>query len=197
MGWTVYYASNSPTDTEAERREIEKLFTFTNAETGTSMQALAASKVGSTWYVAARVTGRPDPGPYVPAPDGSYVIAGIVLTSRKQGEWGYKDMEECSGPNEAKAPRRILDLLSPLDPDHPRANYALDWRHRCAIKPIRPKPGQRVRLPRALTYGTVEVQEVTCTTYLRRGKARTCYHHPEVGLLRVRPDDLIGAQIIA
>lgn len=40
--------------------------------------------------------------------------------------FGYKDMDEQSGPVEATCPRSVLELLS--ETSHP---YALDWRNRC------------------------------------------------------------------
>lgn len=103
-------------------------------ETGPyTAECLIASKVGSVWYLAIRLT--PKPGQevaeppmrgYVPDDTGRIVYAGVVLTSRRDGEWGYKDLCETMGPHEAQAPLKLLDLLSPLDPETGR--YAQGWR---------------------------------------------------------------------
>ncbi len=62
--------------------------------------------------------------------------------------FGYKDMVEGMGPNEADCPEAILDLLTPTK--HP---YAIGWRARCranaearralVAKP-KPRPGQSI-----------------------------------------------------
>ena len=118
-----------------------------------------ASKVGSTWYLAIRLT--PKPGQqvaelamrgYVPDAAGAIVYAGVVLTSRRDGEWGYKAMCETMGPHEAAAPCKLLDLLSPLDPKV--ETFAAAWRERVAAhhaaRRARPKvrPGDVIEFER-------------------------------------------------
>ena len=180
------------------------IFELTQAakDSGMSLDVLQLSKVGSVWYAAVKVTGSPNPAPYVPDESGSYVAAAVVLTTRRGGEWGYKDMSETSGPNAAHAPLSLIDKLSPLS-DHGAAVYAKSWRGRCAVHAARIKPqeGDRIRLAAPLPFTgrngqPVAVQEVTATHYVTRGKRRRCYMHPEVGLLRIRPDDLTGATLL-
>lgn len=200
MGWTVHYRHNSPQGHAAEKAEIVNLFTPAE-NSGVTFDVLQASKVGSVWYVAVRMTGA-NPAPYIADADGSFVFCAVILTSRKNGEWGYKDMTETMGPVESKAPASILAKLSPLD-DSDRATYAREWRARCRAYAARVKPrhGDRVKLAEPVPFTglqgqKVDVQDVECTFYMRRGKKRTCYRHPDVGLLRLRPEHLTGATIV-
>lgn len=198
MGWTVHHKYNSPRTHAEERAEIDRLFVPTKPafDRGVRYTILQASKVGSVWYVAARLEGAPElAAPYIPAPDGSFVFAAVILTSCKGGEWGYKDMTEVMGPNESKAPLSLLDRLSPLD-DSDRATHARAWRARCRTYAarIKPRQGDVLRLAEPVSIGGVTVDRVTVTSYTSRGKARTCYTAPGVGLFRLRPDHLIGAE---
>ena len=206
MGWTVYYRQNSPRTYAAEKAEILNLFSVTDAAAakGISMDVLQASKVDSTWYVAVKVTGRGDSAaPYVTDADGTYVAAAVILTSRKNGEWGYKDMTETMGPRESKAPATLLAKLSPLRDGDGNGAFARRWRADCEeyANRVKPKHGDRIKLAEPVTFPrlkgqSVKVTEVECTYYMRRGKKLTCYRHPDVGLLRLRPDHLRGATII-
>lgn len=65
--------------------------------------------------------------------------------------FGYKDMDEQSGPVEANCPRSILELLT--SSSHP---YALDWRNRCyamlRLKERKVADGDILRLPEPLRF---------------------------------------------
>lgn len=128
MGWTFYH--NRPASPSAE---IKRLCTFATEEK--SAAPIKACLVGSTWYVAVRVQmlgdaaipGGCDPhDAYDLDATGAYTFAAVFLTRVDGGEWGYKAMDECMGPNEAEAPLTLLKLLSPTSRD-----YALEWRERC------------------------------------------------------------------
>lgn len=78
------------------------------------------------------------------------VIALIYLTKKYRDHYnfGYKDMEETCGPNETKCPKRILDLLTPLDELYKEEScgkkWAGEWREACrkyleAAKTPKPK----------------------------------------------------------
>lgn len=165
MGWMIYH--HVPSDIRAE---IVGLCS--------PHEVLQASKVGSTWYVAARLKGTEE------------VLAFVFLTQTRNGEWGYKDMDETMGPNEAKAPVGLLDLLT-----EPKNDYAARWRERCrewAARP-RPKTGETWRLATPVRFGGIEVQTITKVDLPRR---RGVWSHPAVGLLRLRPDQLVGAELI-
>lgn len=68
------------------------------------------------------------------------VTALVILLGFYKGHenFGWKDMDESMGPNEAECPERILDLLTPID-----SEYANNWRKRCrdaiAYKKAKPK----------------------------------------------------------
>ena len=129
MGWTFY--TDRRVQTYAyERAEIVKLCTYKSPVRQCAL--VKASKVGTTWYAATKITGS-DAAPiedntYVTDGDGSITFAAVFLTRYDDGCWGYKDMEESMGPAQSQAPLSILDLLSELkDPN----GYAYAWRQRC------------------------------------------------------------------
>ena len=191
MGWTVYY--HTPTD---ERAEIMRICM------GEHLTPLAASKVGSTWYVAIRSTHPGGASDYVTDLDGSFTFAAVILTSRAGGEWGYKDMDEGMGPNEARCPKYLLDMLSPLKPD--AARYAADWRQRCHDQRQKKtgaqafKIGDKIKLPAPLTFNNgTEADTFTVTSYRRGRRNMRAYHAEGVGLCRIDARHLEGAQRIA
>jgi hypothetical protein len=105
VGWTFYHRDNGETNLEHFRAK------FTNYE------LLDGMTVGGTFYGALR-----DPE------DGS-VTAVVFLTRRVPRDYynfGYKDMDEAMGPNEARCPERILALLTEAPNE-----YAHEWRNRC------------------------------------------------------------------
>lgn len=200
MGWLIYSRSDSPRTYAEERAEIERLCTF---ETDTrNFAPVQLSKVGSVWYAAVKVLPKVgatlDQNAFQPDPDGGYTFAVVFLTSRRDGEWGYKDMDETMGPNESKAPVSLLRKLSNLkDPD----GYATAWRERCMrwaeSKPPALKTGDVIRTrPIKLTNGT-KVQNFRVDTYRRRGKNRKVYHCIDNGgIYSLRREQLTGLEII-
>lgn len=99
--------------------------------------------------------------------------------------FGYKEMDEGMGPNEADCPESILDLLTPTD-----WSFALDWRARCrqnaakrravAAKPT-PRPGQVIlfETPVAFADGRSFVRlEVVGS---RRSRRTVLFRDPERG----------------
>ncbi len=111
MGWTILYRYNSPKNYAEEKQLIIDLF-----RPAEKFDVLQASKVGSVWYVAARLK----------LEENSPVIACVIQTSRKNGEFGYKDMDETMHPYFYGAPLSLLNKLTPTD--NARAN---DWRNEC------------------------------------------------------------------
>ena len=198
MGWTFYTDRRVNTYAE-ERAEIEKLCTYTNPVRQCAL--VKASKVGTTWYAAAKITGS-DAAPiedntYVTDGDGSITFAAVFLTRYDDGCWGYKDMEESMGPAQSQAPLSILDLLSELkDPN----GYAYAWRQRrrewAAIPDY--NEGDRIQLtePVSLTDGST-CQIVTATHYISHGQKRRCYRIEETrGLVRLSKASLAGSKLI-
>lgn len=93
--------------------------------------------------------------------------------------FGYKDMDENSGPNKAECPERILALLDPATQE-----YAIDWRRRCVVS---------LRLRRRTIADGAKIQladEMTFTDghrgrdfiVVKRGR-KTCFRNPETGRL--------------
>ena len=135
MGWTTYAAYCSPKTREEERAEIERLYTSLVESAPYTAECLMASKVGQRLVSGDPPHAEARPGDRRAAHarlrarcPGRIVYAGVVLTSRRDGEWGYKDLCETMGPHEAQAPLKLLDLLSPLDPEAGR--YARGWREK-------------------------------------------------------------------
>jgi hypothetical protein len=184
MGWTTYAAYCSPKTREEERDEIVELYTDLAPDAPHTAECLMASKVGSTWYLAVRLIpkpGREVPEPlmrrYVPDASGAVVYAGIVLTSRRDGEWGYKDMCETMGPHEVAAPLKLLDLLSPLDPKV--ETFAAAWRERVAAHHaakrarLSVRPGDVVEFDEAIELtGGLKARRFRAYAYRRHSGAR-------------------------
>ena len=184
MGWTTYAAYRSPKTRAEERDEVIDLYTDLVSDAPHTAECLMASKVGSVWYLAIRLT--PKPGRemsepltrgYVPDAAGAIVYAGIVLTSRRDGEWGYKAMCETMGPHEAAAPGKLLDLLSPLVPEV--ETFAGAWRERVAAhhaaRRARPKvrPGDVVEFDEPVEFtGGLKVRRFRAYAYRRHPGAR-------------------------
>lgn len=114
---------------------------------GEHYEILASGMTGSTFYAAVRDTRTGE------------VDAFVALTARSKGyyNWGYKDMDERMGPNEASAPARVLDLLSPLpecDHDHTDerrycgTQAAREWRAACRERLA------RIERSKSVTQGT-------------------------------------------
>jgi hypothetical protein len=100
-----------------------------------SWEVLGCATVRNTVYMAIR---------RVRADGSSYVFAGATLTKHwpraKDGHnFGWKDLDESSGPCESDCPARILKLLSPLDPADDKNQYAIAWRARCQANLARNK----------------------------------------------------------
>ena len=152
MGWSIY--SHTPASI---RDEITRLCTWGN-ETGRAY-SLQISQKGTVWYAAVRSepaagrteTGRDSTGSFETDATGAYVFAAVFLTCRDNGGWGYKSMDETMGPNEAQAPVKLLDMLSPTT-----SEYAQKWRQKCrdnAALTSRPlKPGDLIRLEQPLRF---------------------------------------------
>lgn len=133
MGWTFYSANHSPKTRDEEKREITRIMWWQSAD-GCG-ELLGASKVGNVWYCAVKAT-HSDPEyrrPYLAAEDGSITFGAVVLTERSGGEWGYKTMTEGCGPVASDCPKKVLALLSSLDPAQAGADADTirRWRDKC------------------------------------------------------------------
>ena len=199
MGW-LFYTDRRVQSYAEEKAEITRLCTF---ETDTRRTTLVkASKVGSTWYAAAKVESL-DAAPledrtYVTDKDGTFTFGAVIFTRYDDGCWGYKDMEESAGPGESRAPLSILNLLSELkDPD----SYAHAWRQRCRDWAAIPDyaEGDKIKLasPVTLSDGSI-CQIVTATHYRRERQKRRCYRIEETGgLVWLSKASLAGSTLIS
>jgi hypothetical protein len=64
----------------------------------------------------------------------SQVFCAVYLLrwSRERGyNFSYKPMTEFVGPGESECPKRILNLLSPLNDENDSNGWAKEWRKRC------------------------------------------------------------------
>lgn len=132
MGWTTYHRAKGQTDREHFAGEWPQA------------EILDCATVGRTFYAAVKRQGSDE------------VFAIIVLTRWFRGDYynfGVKEMDESMGPNEARCPVRILDLLSPTTHE-----YALEWRQACRdlgarrATAAKVKRGDRVRFAEPLRF---------------------------------------------
>ncbi|TRD17306.1 DUF6927 domain-containing protein [Palleronia caenipelagi] len=198
MGWLFYTDQRVKTYAD-QKAEIERLCTFETEDRTTEL--ICASKVGTTWYAAVRVSMKDgseiEDFTYKAKEDGSFTFAAIFLTAFDQGCWGYKDMEESAGPVQARAPVSLLNRLSELkDPD----SYAHDWRKRCRAWADIPtyNEGDTIRLanPLKLDDGT-EFQIVTATRYRSGRRMQTGYRIKDTGgLVRLPRGCLEGSSLV-
>jgi len=199
VGW-LFYTDRRVKTYANEKAEITRLCTF---ETDTRRTTLVnASKVGSTWYAAAKVESLDgtslEDRTYRTDQDGSFTFGAVFLTRMDDGCWGYKDMEESAGPCESRAPLSILNLLSELkDPDC----YAHAWRQRSRDWAAIPDyaEGDKIKLvaPVTLSDGSI-CQIVTATHYKRGRQRRRCYRIEETGgLVRLSKASLEGSELIS
>lgn len=137
MGWTSF-ADNGLSTGEICTREYE-----CDNPGVVKFSVVDQSTRGSVWYAIGRID-RPNEPP---------VFYGLVwLTSRRGGQFGYKDMDETCGPYYWDCPARLLDQLDKLAPNPGQS--AIDWRAKCRAKLAakrKPKPklapGQIVTFP--------------------------------------------------
>lgn len=202
MGWLFYTDPNRVKGHAGEKDEITRLTTHKGDDV--EYRPLQLSKVGSTWYAA--VEKRPvgdnqiEQSHYVLNDDGSYVFAAIFLVKYDQGCFGYKDMDETMGPNEARAPLSLIQKLSPLVEDkNDTHQWAQKWRARCKAFAEIPtyKVGDVIVLARPLAMQNGRtINTVRKDNYIHRGKTQTCYIDLEGGgKYRLTKADLAGSTL--
>jgi hypothetical protein len=137
MGWTFFH------DNRAKPGDILARELSDTNDAGAVWSIVDHATRGREWYAVQRVD-KPGADP---------VFYGlVVLFTRKNGEFGYKDMTECMGPYYYNAPARLLNMLDKLAPNAPQS--AIDWRAKCRAtladkrKPKRKlAPGSIVEFP--------------------------------------------------
>jgi hypothetical protein len=84
------------------------------------------------------------------------IVVSVTYRPRDYYNFGYKAVDECQGPYEAKCPERILNLLTPLS-DREEDRYAREWRERCQA--YHAKRRQAIALRKQIGVGdTVKLQ---------------------------------------
>ena len=206
MGWLFYTDPTRVQGHAGEKDEINRLTTHKTDEV--AYRPLQISKVGSTWYAAVEkrpLDGKPiDQHHYVPNDDGSFVFAVIVLVRYDQGCFGYKDMDETMGPNEARAPMSLIRKLSPLiepENDDDTRQWAHKWRKRCKAFAEIPsyQIGDVIELasPLPLQNGS-ELKTVKKASMFYRGKNCTYYiDQDNGGHYRLTKAQLAGSTLTA
>jgi hypothetical protein len=149
MGWLYMQSLKGYS---GPRQYLDAQFTFTKPEL--TSKVLRSALVGMHVYYAAIEHIRHEKNERI-------IFAAVCLVrynprDREGYIFGYKDMDETVGPNEANCPEAILDLLTPTE--YP---YAQAWRTRCrenlaarrllASKPS-PRPGQTIVFDQALSF---------------------------------------------
>lgn len=121
MGWTYISA-----DLSRSRKDIvSELFTFDEPPRHCSV--VYAAERGSVIYLAIHRTNT--------ATNIDEIFGAVVLTTVKKNElynFGYKAIAETMGPHECRAPKKLLDMLSPIDDE-----YSAAWRKRCEENLVR------------------------------------------------------------
>jgi hypothetical protein len=120
MGWTCMPKPDGP---GAVVRYMQGNLTW-ESET-VKYTCLRGAFVGLTYYAAVECINKTD---------GSRSVFAAVNLVRYQKEYGepwvcFKELNETMGPNEARCPKTIFDLLTPLEPGN---TYAQGWRDKCA-----------------------------------------------------------------
>jgi hypothetical protein len=155
MGW-LFYHRDKGSETNAEH--------FAN-KLDDRYEILAHGTVDHVFYAAIRDRHT------------SEVTAFVALTRWNRGElnFGYKDMDESMGPGACKAPKAVLQALTPTT-----HKYALEWRANChrhhnqrdfLRKQL--KPGTRVRLAYPLRFSNNTERDTF--TYTRPGNRSQGY----------------------
>jgi hypothetical protein len=137
MGWTFFNDMPGMTPAQILTREMSG----TNAN-GAEWSIVDHATRGNEWYAVCKFT----------APNQTPIFYGLVCLfkrSKKNGEFGYKDMTETCGPNADRAPVRIIDQLDKLAPIDPAVmtqsgQWARGWRDRCRANAKR-KPAPAVK----------------------------------------------------
>lgn len=182
MGWTFTHRDKKESALEFFRREF--------ARNGNGDHILDAATKESAVYIAYRT-------------EDNKVVCIICLVKWARDPYynfGYKDMDETMGVYESKCPKRILQMLSPVEDitTHPESmKCAVEWRKRCWDYINTPKiklhAGDLVEFATELdfrSHGKAKVLRVKSTKPLR-------FTHPDGwGLYRVHRSSLVGCKVV-
>ena len=125
MGWMFAHRPRGMTTAKYLADEF-------GAEFAAKIKATAMKK--GTFYAVIETDASED-SRLVPDENGKVRAAFVVLTKWAKGyyNFGYKEMDEFSGPVESNCPGRLLDMLSPIkeESNDKFGEWAREWRSRC------------------------------------------------------------------
>lgn len=205
MGWTFFYKPVGKKAIEAIKDELGAKFV--------AERFVAASATREAVFIVGKYH-EPDSKVYVPDADGmvrALLVFAIKSVPKDHYNFGYKDMEETMGPYGCPAPMSIIAQCSELqDPIGPYPSYsglksAREYREgsakAAAQKALKRKlkPGNKVTLPKPLSFGGIECQRFTVEIARVRGrKGKSTVFRAENGMLcGVSARNLEGATIEA
>jgi hypothetical protein len=202
MGWTFFHKPVGMKAVDTIKREFGEKFC--------AEKLVAATATREAVFMVVKVH-EPDSDVYVPDADGTIRTLAVIAikSSRGQYNFGYKDMTETMGPYGLEAPLSIIAQCSALrDPIGPQPEYsslrsATEYRARsarvAAIKALKRKlkPGTKVTLPEALSFGGIMQQAFTVDRARVRGnKTPSTVFRADNGMLcRITAKQLEGARI--
>lgn len=176
MGW-LYMTRGGMGGHATAKDYLDAQFTYERGDGGEKrgLRVLASSCLRNQVYYAAAQ-------PYGQADTAIFAIVCLVRWNPREKKgmiFGYKDMSENAGPNEAECPERILALLDPATHE-----YAIDWRRRCIANIQRRRrplaKGDRIRLADEMTFADGHVgRDFIVTKYTRQVRLK----NPETGQL--------------
>jgi hypothetical protein len=205
MGWTFTPSRG--------RDHVEIIRPLLDYETDAYAQkVIAHAAVGTTVYLlvsrAPKAAWEPSTT-YVNDADGAFRWIAVFLTrkARDAYDFGYKEMEESMGPVEARCPRRLIAVASPLRHPDPavEGNYAARWRQKC-LDQSTAKTRRKAELVHGATIRVSRIVEFTdgyngdrfvVEIVKRRGRNHTYFRAPSGGLYRISNLDRIGYRVEA
>lgn len=203
MGWTVINENESPRTSAEERNFLIRELGYSKVDTGEYAKVVAATKVGSAWFMAVEYSDLDEKVASIYDVDTGPITMGIVvITSRKNGEFGFKIIDENAGPFNTNAPARIINKLSPLTAGGKAAEWAARWRDDCRkIEAAKRREkawhvGDKIKLKSPVIFSGSGYDSFVVSSYTTAGgNQRRCYYAEGVGLVRLKPEHLIAAEI--
>ena len=175
MGW-LFMTRDGMGGHATAKAYLDAQLTYPPREEGSSgLRVLASSCLRNQVYYAAVQ-------PYGGFDTATFAMICLVRWNPRDQEgmvFGYKDMSENAGPNEAECPERVLALL-----DRATHEYAIDWRRRCveSLRRRRRKiaDGAKIRLADEMTF--TDGHKGRDFMVVKSGR-KTCLRNPETGQL--------------
>jgi Domain of unknown function (DUF6927) len=203
MGWTYTFRPRGMTDLEFFTRQWGEKF---------SSKIKATASKNGVFYAVYETDAEKSPE-LVPDANGKVRVALVVLTKRapkSEYNFGWKDMDEFSGPYYYECPARLLDMLSPFRLEAAFAaagkwgsgmRSASGWRHACRANAakqknrLKLKDGMKVKLPKPLTFADGAVLDTF--TVRKRAFKRGFVFMNNFGAYRLRKNDLLNLTAVS